>query len=192
MKPAQRYGTLAITLHWLIALLVFAQIWLGWWMIEIPKYPVGVRAAWFNLHKSIGLSIALLIVLRLAWRMRQAPPPLPAALPRWQARAAGVNHFLLYAALLVQPLVGYLGSSFSGYPVRYFGIKLPGWGWEWPAAKDFLSQVHLGLAWLVTLLVLAHITAAVAHLVKRDGIFQRMLPRALSAPAAAEEAQRAG
>ena len=188
----QRYGAVAISLHWLIALLLFAQIWLGWWMIEIPKYPVGVRAAWFNLHKSIGLSIALLILLRLAWRVRHAPPPLPAALPRWQARAARVTHFLLYAALLLQPLVGYLGSSFSGYPVRYFGIKLPGWASEWPAAKDLLSQVHLGLAWLVTLLVLAHVTAAVAHLVKRDGIFQRMLPRAFSAPAAAEEARRAG
>src|SRR5688572_8389659 len=126
----QRYGTVAIALHWLIAALVFCQIYLGWWMIEIPKYPVGVRAGWFNLHKSIGLTIALLIVLRLAWRLRHAPPPLPASVPRWQARAAGISHFLLYAALLLQPLVGYLGSSFSGYPIKYFGIAMPRLAWE--------------------------------------------------------------
>ena len=188
----QRYGAVAITLHWLIALFVFAQIYLGWWMIEIPKYPVGVRASWFNLHKSIGLSIAILILLRLAWRVRHAPPALPACVPRWQARAAAINHFLLYAALLIQPLVGYLGSSFSGYPVRYFGVTLPGWGWDAPVLKDVLSQVHLALAWLVTILVLAHIAAALSHLVKRDGVFQRMLPRAPSAPAAAAQARRAG
>ena len=188
----QRYGTVAIALHWLIAVLVFSQIYLGWWMIEIPKYPVGVRAAWFNLHKSVGLSIALLIVLRLAWRLRHPPPPLPASLPRWQARAAGINHFLLYAALLLQPLVGYLGSSFSGYPIRYFGIPVPGLGWESARLKELLSDVHFALAWVVTLLILLHILAALTHLIRRDGIFQRMLPRAPSARAAAEEAQRAG
>ncbi len=150
-----------------------------------------MRAAWFNLHKSIGLTIALLIVLRLAWRIKHTPPALPAALPRWQARAAGINHFLLYAALLIQPLVGYLGSSFSGYPVKYFGISVPGWGWNSPPLKDFLSEVHLALAWLISALVLLHVAAAIAHLVKRDGVFQRMLPRAPGAPAAAEQAQRA-
>lgn len=185
----QRYGTVAIALHWLIALLVLAQIYLGWWMIEIPKYPVGVRAAWFNLHKSIGLTIAALIVLRLAWRLRHPPPALPASLPAWQARAAGINHFLLYAVLLLQPLVGYLGSSFSGYPIRYFGLTLPNWGWDSPALKAILSEIHFGLAWLVSALVLVHVAAAIAHLVKRDGVFQRMLP---SARAAAAAARRAG
>jgi cytochrome b561 len=188
----QRYDKLAISLHWLIALLVFAQIYLGWWMIEIPKHPPGARAAWFNLHKSIGLTIALLIVLRLAWRLRHPPPVLPASLPAWQARAAGINHFLLYAALLLQPLAGYLGSSFSGYPIKYFGITVPGWGWDAPSLKELTSNIHLGLAWLITALVLLHVAAAVAHLAKHDGVFQRMLPRAPSAPAAAEEAQRAG
>lgn len=189
---APRYGAVAVALHWLIAALVFCQIYLGWWMIEIPKYPVGVRAAWFNLHKSIGLTIALLVLARLAWRLRHAPPPLPASVPRWQARAAGASHFLLYAALLLQPLAGYLGSTFSGYPIKYFGVTLPNWGWDAPLLKDVLSQVHFALAWLITLLVLVHIAAAIAHLVKRDGVFQRMLPRSPSAPAAAEEAQRAG
>lgn len=188
----QRYGSVAIVLHWLIAALVFAQIYLGWWMIEIPKYPVGVRAAWFNLHKSIGLTIALLVLLRLAWRLRNPPPPLPASLPRWQARAAGINHFLLYAALLLQPLAGYLGSSFSGYPIKYFGISVPSLVRAAPDLKELMSDIHFALAWIVTLLVLLHILAALTHLAKRDGIFQRMLPRLASARGAAEEAQRAG
>ena len=66
--PRDRYDKAAIALHWAIAALALAQIALGWWMIEIPKDPPGVRASWFNLHKSIGMTIGLLMLARLAWR----------------------------------------------------------------------------------------------------------------------------
>src|SRR4029078_4749284 len=86
---APRYHPVSIALHWIIVSLVLAQLVLGWSMIEIPKSPPGVRAWWFNLHKSIGLTIGVLMLLRLGWRLGHRAPPLPAAMPSWQRTAAG-------------------------------------------------------------------------------------------------------
>jgi len=174
-----RYTNVAVTLHWLIAALVVTQLILGWSMIEIPKQPVGVRAFWFNLHKSNGLTIAFLAVARIAWRIRHPAPPLPASVPAWQRRAAATSHALLYACLLGMPLVGFLGSTFSGYPIKYFGLALPQWGFASPPLKDFFSAVHLGFAWLFMTLIALHAGAALKHLlINRDGVFSRMWPSA--------------
>ncbi|HEU0202611.1 MAG TPA: cytochrome c peroxidase [Burkholderiaceae bacterium] len=176
-RTFDRYTTVAIALHWLIAAGVLAQIALGWWMLDIPKSPPGFRAWWFNLHKSIGLTIALLVFVRIAWRLVHRPPPLPNTVPAWQRRAATINHALLYACLIVMPVAGYLGSTFSGYPIKYFGIALPNWGWDAPALKSVASRVHLGTAWLFMALTAVHVAAALKHaLVVRDGVFARMLP----------------
>lgn len=175
-----RYTTVAVTLHWLIAILVITQLTLGWTMIEIPREPVGVRAYWFNLHKSIGITIALLAVVRLLWRWSHRPPPLPASVPLWQRRAAAVSHALLYVCLIGMPLIGFLGSTFSGYPIKYFGITLPEWGYKSDELKSFFSAVHLGLAWIFMTLIAVHAGAAIKHvLVDRDRVFWRMWPRAL-------------
>jgi len=85
---APRYHPVSIALHWLIVLFVLAQLVLGWWMIDIPKSPPGPRAWWFNLHKSIGLTIGVLMLARLGWRLSHAAPPLPDSMPRWQRNAA--------------------------------------------------------------------------------------------------------
>jgi cytochrome b561 len=175
-KP-MRYDRIAMTLHWIIAVGVLAQIALGLWMIDIPKLPAGVRAYWFNLHKSIGMTLGVLIVVRLAWRMTHRPPPLPSTMPRWQVRAAGASHMLLYACMLTMPLAGYLGSVFSGYPIRYFGLVVPGWGWKDEALKDFFSTVHFIAALAFISLIKLHVLAALKHLLyDRDGVFHRMLP----------------
>jgi cytochrome b561 len=186
MPSDARYSTVAITLHWLIGFALLAQIALGLWMIEIPKEPVGVRAYWFNLHKSIGMTLAALIALRIGWRLAHRPPPLPASLARWQQQFAHVNHRLLYACMVVMPLSGFLGSTFSGFPIRFFGIVLAGWGWKQPALKDFFSLLHLCTAWLFIALIAVHVAAALKHLlIERDGVFSRMLPgRAQDAAAA--------
>ncbi len=171
-----RYDRVAVVLHWLVAAGVLLQIALGLWMIEIPKQPVGVRAWWFNLHKSIGLTLGALIVLRLAWRLTHRPPPLPARLPGWQQAVAAVNHGLLYACMLVMPLSGYLGSSFSGYPIRFFGVVLPGWTAKDDALKELFSLVHWAAAALFMALIALHVAAALRHLLARDGLFDRMWP----------------
>jgi len=179
LEAGTRYTKVAVTLHWLIAALVVAQLILGWLMIEIPKQPVGVRAFWFNLHKSIGMTIALLVLVRITWRFRHPAPPLPASVPTWQRRAAAASHALLYACLLGMPLVGFLGSTFSGYPIKYFGITLPQWGFKSDSFKGFFSAVHLALAWVFMTLITLHAGAALKHLlINRDGVFWRMWPRA--------------
>ena len=173
-----RYDQVAMALHWLVAIGVIAQIALGLWMLDIPKLPAGVRASWFNLHKSIGITVGMLIVVRLSWRLTHRPPPLPSTMPRWQVRAAKASHWLLYACMLTMPLSGFLGSIFSGYPIRYFGTTLPNWGWKDDAAKEFLSTVHFVAAIMFVSLIKLHVLAALKHLfIDRDGVFHRMLPR---------------
>jgi cytochrome b561 len=173
-EASARYTRTAIALHWTIAILVIGQFAWGWWMQEIPKQPAGARADAFNLHKSVGMTIFMLMALRLAWRMGHPAPPLP-PMPSWQAAAARATHVLLYVALLAQPLIGYLGSEVSGYPVRYFGMTLPGWAGKDVALKEAMSTVHLANSWLIAALVLAHLAGALKHaLVDRDGLLARM------------------
>jgi cytochrome b561 len=172
------YDRVAVALHWMLAIAIIGQITLGLWMVDIPKLPAGVRASWFNLHKSIGMTIGLLVVARLAWRLRHRPPPLPSALPRWQVRTAAASHWLLYACMLAMPIAGYLGSSFSGYPIKFFGATLPGWAWKHEGLKEFFSAVHYTAALVFIALIALHVLAAVKHLVlDRDEVFHRMLLR---------------
>jgi cytochrome b561 len=174
MQPRSRYTTIAIILHWLVAALVLAQFPLGWWMQEIAKQPPGPRVEAFNLHKSVGLTIAALMLVRIAWRLGHPAPPLP-AMPLWQSRLAHVTHFLLYAVLIALPLTGYLGSAYSGYPVKFFGITLPAWAGKDLALKDLMSATHLGLAWTLAFAFAIHMAGVAKHvLVNRDGLLRRM------------------
>jgi cytochrome b561 len=172
IEKGQRHGWASIALHWLLALALMYQVLLGWWMLGLPKSPPGLRADWFNFHKSIGLSILIVVLVRLALRLRD--PAAPPALPDWQRRAAAGNHALLYACMLLLPLSGYLGSVFSGYPVRFFGVVLPAWTGAWPAAKQFMSALHLGLVWAFMSLVGVHVAAGLWHWLRRDGVSARM------------------
>jgi cytochrome b561 len=176
LQAGARYDRVAIALHWAMALLLIAQLALGWWMLGLPKQPPGLRAGWFNVHKSIGLLLGALILLRLAWRLRHRPPDWGMLLPAWQQRAARWTHGLLYAGLVVMPASGDLGSSFGRYPVLFFGHALPRWAPEWPAAKAVLASVHLVSAWLLLGLLLLHVGAALRHALQRDGVLARMLP----------------
>ena len=142
-------------------------------MLDLPKSPPGLRAGWFNWHKSIGLTIALFVLVRLSWRLAH-PVPDHAAFPAWQQRAAATSHRLLYTCMLLIPLSGYLGSVFSGYPVRYFGVVLPAWTAAWPAGKQAMSALHYGAVCLFMGLVALHIGAALWHWSRHDGIAQRM------------------
>ncbi len=171
-----RYDKVSMALHWSIAVLALGQMTLGWWMVGLPD-STGVQRDWFNLHKSLGLTIGALMLARLAWRMGHLPPPLPQGIARWEERAALASHRLLYAAFIAQPIVGYLGSSFTAYPIRYFGHGLPAWGWQSPPLKAVFSGLHFALACLATLLVAAHVAAALRHLARQDKVFQRMWPR---------------
>ena len=171
---SSRYTRTAIALHWLIAAVVVAVFAWGWWMQEIPKQPPGPRADAYNLHKSIGLAILLLMIVRLGWRLLHPPPPLP-PMPAWNARLALANHCVMYVALFVLTIGGYLGSAWSGFPVRFFGIELPAWAGSRPALKDLASVVHLWASWVVLVAVALHVAGTAKHaLIDRNGVFARM------------------
>jgi len=177
VQPADRYTRTAMILHWLIAAGVFAQFALGWWMKGIPNDPPGVQAYWYNVHKSIGLTIGMLVIARILWRLRHSPPALPGSMPAWQRKLAFANHIGLYACMVVMPVAGYLGSSFTRYPIRYWGMVLPKWGWDAPALKEICSTVHLIAAVTFMMLVAIHLLAVLKHaLIDRDAIWRRMFP----------------
>ncbi len=174
----ERYTALAMLMHWAIAGLLFFQLGLGWYMDELPEGPD--RSAWFALHKSIGLTVFLLAVLRLVWRATHSPPPLPATLPRWQRAMARGNHGLLYVLIFLQPVTGYLSSSFSGYTTSFFGLPLPHWGWKEPFLNELFSDIHEASALTLAVLIGLHALAALSHAMKPgDRLFRRMLPRSL-------------
>src|SRR5258708_38324849 len=101
----QRYTMPAITLHWIIAILVLVMIGLGLYMTGIPR-GTPERTFYYNLHKSIGVTVAVLVLIRLCWRFRTPPPPLPSSVPAWQVQASKLSHALLYLCLVLIPLSG--------------------------------------------------------------------------------------
>jgi cytochrome b561 len=173
---AQRYHNFAIFLHWLLAIGVFVMIGLGWYMSEIPKGTPD-RAFWFNLHKSIGVTLGVLVLIRVWWRLTHKPPPLPASMPAWEVTAAKISHALLYACLIVMPLAGFLGSNFTKYGVKYFGIPIGPFFAENEAIRDALQEVHEFTSYVLVAAIVVHILAALKHLVlDKDRVFERMLP----------------
>ena len=163
-------------LHWLIALLIFILFGLGWYMTELPK-DSPERTWFFALHKSVGLTVALLVILRLIWRLQHTPPALPETIERWKRRMAEVTHHLLYLLMFVQPVSGYISSSFSGYSTRFWGIPLPDWGWKNEALNELFTSIHGASSVALLSLIILHILGALHHgLTRKDAVIRRMLP----------------
>jgi cytochrome b561 len=175
LRPAG-YGRVAVALHWLVAIVILGQLFLGWYVHDIPRGTPD-RSTWINIHKSAGLCLGLLILFRIVWRLRHGAPAMPARLPAWQSAAARASHGLLYGCMLALPLTGYLASNFSKHGIKFFNaFLLPPWGVDDRQVYAALNGTHVALTWLLVALVALHVLAALAHLLRRDGVFQRMLP----------------
>lgn len=174
--PVERYTATAILLHWLIAALVVTMIVLGQVMTEVPRQ-TPLRGALFNFHKSLGLLVLALVVVRLAWRVGHRPPPLPAGIPAWNRQLASLTHGAFYVLLLAQPLLGYIASVFGKYGVKFFGLPLPAWGRDDPAVREpFLAAHHLVGDLLVALIAL-HLAGVAWHRFGRaPDLWRRMWP----------------
>jgi cytochrome b561 len=172
-----RYSRTAVVLHWVIALAVLGQIAFGWYLQLIPRL-TPERTIYVNLHKSTGLVIGALILVRLAWRLSHRPPPLPASMPAWERRAALVSHALLYACMLVMPIAGYTASNFSKFGVKFFNaVLLPPWGVDDRSIYAFFNGLHVATSYVFVCLIAIHVAAAIKHLLfPRHGVFRRMLP----------------
>jgi cytochrome b561 len=172
---SEHYNRGAITLHWVTAALIVANLLLGLSMVALPISPRKLH--WYLFHKSIGITIFLLTSLRIAWRtIRPHPEPVP--MPRWQRRAARASHALLYVLLFVIPLSGWLYSSATGVQVVYLGlVPLPDLLGKDKALGDALRIVHVGLNSLLFAVVCLHVAAAIKHhFIDRDAALIRMLP----------------
>ena len=175
---SSRYNTISAGLHWLTVVLVMALFSIAFYMEQLPREPGGLFSVLVGLHKSLGITVFLVMLLRLGWRWTHPAPAWHEQAPKWQCRIATGVHALLYLLLLLQPLSGYLSSSFSGYKTKVWGIALPHWGEKNEMLNELFSGVHEVIAWTLLTLITVHISAAIIHnlLVMRDPLRGRMPP----------------
>lgn len=182
-----RYSTVAVVLHWLIALAVIALLIAGFWMGDAIREPETQALAFevFQLHKSLGLTVLVLTIVRLLWRLSHPAPALPETMPGWQKTAAHATAWAFYGVLLAMPLSGWVIVSTSpfGLPTQWFGL------FEWPhilplteAANSLqinsaAENVHELLAWGAVGLLFLHVAGALKHhFIDRDDVLARMIP----------------
>ena len=113
-----RYNRIAVTVHWVTVFLVCTMFILGWYMVDLPQG--SSRGFYFSLHKSLGIFTFLFIIFRLIWRIKSPPPGRPSEIGRFRGMLADAVHKAFYFVLLIQPITGYLSSSFSGYQIIVF------------------------------------------------------------------------
>ncbi len=173
---APAYTRSAIGLHWMIALLIFAAFPLGLYMHGLALSPTKLRL--FSYHKWIGVTVFLLAVARLAWRLFHRPPDLPAGMRQWERAAALITHGLLYILIFAVPVSGWLMSSATGFQTVWFGLlPLPDLIGKDRELGRLLLEVHEWLNYLMLALVCLHVAAALKHhFMARDDVLAQMLP----------------
>lgn len=193
-QTTQRYTKTAIILHWVIGLLILGMFALGFWMDELPKElkvesldlfdlgvytvnfaePTSLRTFYFNLHKSIGVTVLALVLVRLFWRLGHAAPAFPATMKEWEKKLADTAHRALYLLMLAMPLSGLVMATFSKYGVKWFGVSLIA-GLDKPELRDLFKEAHEMIGALLLTLVVLHVIAAIKHkAIDKDEVMQRM------------------
>lgn len=179
-RPLLRYNNGAVALHWVTALLVVTQVVVGFAFMSMAEGPQ--RGDWFAVHKTLGATILILSLARLAWRIGNPPPPYPPELPRWE-RIAGVwNHRIFYVLLITLPLTGLLaisaGASQAGKHTTGLlgGIPLPFVPGVPKSAQETLGDTHVILVFVTLALVVLHVAAALKHQIEANRAAGRMPP----------------
>jgi len=175
-NTTERWGAGAKCLHWTLALAIFVMMALGWIMTAWPKSPA--KFEMYFVHKSLGIVILALMVLRLCWRLLNPTPRLPKTLKPYERVLAHGTHALLYLLLLAMPVSGWVINSAANFPLKVFGLfNLPPLVGPDKAVQGQAEVVHLWLFWIVAGLLVMHIGAALKHhFVLRDEVLARMLP----------------
>lgn len=172
----ERWGSVSIGLHWTIAALVL-----------LVQVPAGITMVWldpgmaqnvcYNIHKTNGIVIFLLAIVRLGWRWSNPVPLLPADLPGWQVKLAHGTHALLYIVLFLMPITGFLYTAMGGFPVPFFMLyNLAQWVPVNKPVAEVFKWAHLSLQFVLYITVILHVAGALQHhLMRQDGILRRML-----------------
>jgi cytochrome b561 len=176
-QSSQRYSATAMSLHWLIALLIVTGFYLGWIMTDIPGF-TPTKLKYFSWHKWIGVTVFALLAIRLVWRLTHRAPEMPSGMAPLQKLAAQAVHVILYVLMFVIPASGYLYSSAAGIQVVYLGlVPLPTLFGPDAALKVMLKAAHIWLNYTLLTLVVVHTLAALKHhFIDRDGLLARMIP----------------
>lgn len=182
MQGQDRYTTVAIALHWVIAALILTNIVLGLAHDSVSKL-IGGQMMW--LHKSFGMTVLLLSLFRLVWRLTHRPPSLPSQMPAWEVWLARATHWAFYALMIGLPLTGWVFSSASprNAPIPFFGLQwpfLPLHSLDMVQRKALTGSwhgYHVILGWVAIALIALHVAAALKHwLFNKDNVLHHMIP----------------
>ena len=194
--PTTSYTKTAKVLHWLIAIGIFGMFALGWFLSELPKeapkqiaydlFNLGVytwdlteeispRTFYFNLHKSIGVTIFALILIRILWRITHRPPALLSSYKAWESKLASGAHHLLYLLMVALPLSGIIMAIYSKYGIKWFGIELIK-GLDNKDMRELFYEAHEIIGLIILLVIIVHIIGALKHkFIDKDDTLKRML-----------------
>ncbi len=196
MSNTTRYTKTAVFLHWLLAICIFGMFALGWYMSELPKEApkqmaydlfdwgiyswqlseeVSPRTFYFNLHKSLGVTIFALILFRIIWRVTHKPPALLASYKAWERKLATGTHHLLYLLMVALPLSGIIMATYSKYGIKWFGAEFIK-GLDNTPMRELFKEVHEIIGVIILLVLILHIVGALKHkFIDRDDTLKRML-----------------
>ncbi|MGE3319510.1 MAG: cytochrome b [Candidatus Berkiella sp.] len=171
-----RFGTVAILLHWVIAIIIIGLLGLGLYMVPLPMNLWKLKL--YGWHKEFGILVLALAVIRVAWRLSNITPKLPEHLALWQKLAAQSVHFAFYLFMFAMPISGWMISSAAGLPVSFFGLfVLPDLVSSNEGMRLLLSEIHKWLGYGLILTIFAHVGAALQHhFIYKDDTLRRMLP----------------
>lgn len=175
-NTSERYGLVAQFLHWSVVVGIMLQY--AWaWRIDNTE-SIRQQFSLVNEHKSIGMTILLLVFLRIGWRAINQTPDHPPGTRLWQANAANFTHALLYFLILLMPLTGWMYSSAAGYGAEFYGLlDIPDFVPTSERLESFMHLAHESMAWAIPVVVLVHVAAALRHhFVLKDDVLKRMLP----------------
>ncbi len=176
-----RYPLIHRLLHWIVAVIVLGTLTVGMIFMflgfegTLARFGQATTDLLYKYHKTFGVVILGLMVLRLAIRLAAGKPEYCPPIAAWERSVSTAVHASLYALLILQPVVGWAATAAGGYPVQFFGWNLPGFLSKDEALSETLYGVHGFFGWLILLLVLVHVAGALRHwLIRRDQVMTRM------------------
>jgi cytochrome b561 len=191
----QKYSKSAIILHWVTGLLILGMFGVGWYMADLPKdmpktatldlFDLGIytmqfaeaitpRTFYFNLHKSVGVTLLLLILVRLYVRLAQAHPAYPSSMKDWEKKLADLVHRGLYVLMVALPVSGFIMAVYSKYGIHWFGLPLVA-GTDNPGLRDIFKEAHEIIGVVTISIIVVHVAAAIKHkVIDKDDVMARM------------------